>query len=134
PLKLYPVLVNAVLLAVFAWSLRHPPAVIERLARLAEPALPPSGVAYTRGLTRVWCGFFIVNGLLALVTALWPRQAGGDEIWALYNGLIAYLLMGLLFAGEWLLRPHLRRRMEGHVFRGWLPLAEAAARSRDTEF
>jgi uncharacterized membrane protein len=29
--------------------------------------------------------------------------------WTLYNGLIAYFIMGILFAGEWLLRRRLRR-------------------------
>ena len=45
--------------------------------------------------------FFIVNGAIALWTAL----AASDATWALYNGLIAYGLMGAMFAGEWLLRP-----------------------------
>ncbi|MEO7917609.1 MAG: hypothetical protein ABIR16_08190 [Dokdonella sp.] len=104
PLKFYPVLVNAVLLAVFAISLRHPPSAIERLARLQEPDLPEAGVRYTRCVTQVWCGFFIGNGSIALATALW----GSDAVWALYNGLIAYLLMGTLFAGEWLVRRRVR--------------------------
>lgn len=105
PLKLYPVLVNAMLFAVFVYSLRRPPTVIERLARLKEPQLPESGVRYTRRVTQVWSGFFVVNGSIAMGTALFAS----DAIWALYNGLIAYGLMGLLFAGEWLLRQHLRR-------------------------
>ncbi|KFN42935.1 membrane protein [Arenimonas oryziterrae] len=100
PLKLYPVLVNAVMLVVFAVSLRHPPTVIERLARLQEPDLPPEGVVYTRKVTIVWCGFFVLNGSIALITALWCS----DAVWALYNGLLAYVLMGVLFAGEWLVR------------------------------
>nr|WP_255653589.1 MULTISPECIES: hypothetical protein [unclassified Myxococcus] len=108
PLKLYPVLVNSMLLAVFATSLVYPPTVIERLARLREPQLPASGVAYTRRVTQVWCGFFVVNGGIALATALWAS----DATWALYNGLISYGLMGLLFAGEWLVR---RRVRAGHV-------------------
>jgi len=29
--------------------------------------------------------------------------------WTLYTGLIAYGLMGLLFAGEWLVRQRVRR-------------------------
>lgn len=106
PLKLYPVLVNTMLLAVFATSLVYPPSVIERLARLREPALPPSGVAYTRRVTQVWCGFFVVNGGIALGTALWAS----DATWALYNGLIAYGLMGGLFTGEWLVRRRVRAR------------------------
>ena len=40
PLKLYPVVVNAALLAIFAHSLIVPPTVVERLARLREPDLP----------------------------------------------------------------------------------------------
>ena len=107
PLKLYPVLVNAVLLAVFAASLCWPPTAIERIARLRHPDLPPRGVAYTRRVTWVWCGFFVVNGALALATALWA----GERVWALYNGLIAYGLMGLLFAGEWLVRRRVMREL-----------------------
>ncbi|PZQ15441.1 MAG: hypothetical protein DI564_08920 [Rhodanobacter denitrificans] len=106
PLKLYPALVNAVLLTVFAVSLIHPPSAIERLARLREPDLPPAAIAYTRTVTWVWCGFFVVNGTLALATALWADAA----TWALYNGLIAYGLIGVLFAGEWLVRRRVRAR------------------------
>jgi uncharacterized membrane protein len=108
PLKLYPVLVNAVMLGVFGISLRHPPSAVERIARLREPDFPPSAVAYTRKVTIVWCGFFIVNGGIALATAVWAS----DRVWATYNGLIAYLLMGLLFAGEWIVRQRVRARAE----------------------
>lgn len=99
-LLFYPVVVNAVLLLIFAGSLRYPPSLIERIARLQQPDLPPQGVIYTRRVTQVWCGFFVVNGGLALATALYCRF----EVWSLYNGLIAYLLMGLLFAGEYVIR------------------------------
>jgi uncharacterized membrane protein len=94
------VLVNAVMLLIFAGSLFYPPSVVERLARLQQPDLTPQGIRYTRRVTQVWCGFFIINGSIALVTALWSSF----EWWSLYNGLIAYLLMGLLFAGEYLIR------------------------------
>lgn len=104
PLKLYPFIVNAMLLLVFASSLRFGPPVIERLARLREPDLPSSGVRYTRRVTVLWCGFFVVNGSIALATAL----LGSDAAWALYNGLIAYLLMGALFIAEWLVRQRVR--------------------------
>lgn len=104
PLKLYPVLVNVVMLAVFATSLAFPPSAVERIARLTEPDLPPAGVAYTRRVTQVWCGFFVFNGLLALATALWAS----NRVWALYNGLIAYVLIGALFGGEWLVRRRVR--------------------------
>nr|WP_315233659.1 hypothetical protein [uncultured Albidiferax sp.] len=108
PLKLYPVLVNAVLCTVFAASLVFPPSAIERLARLTEPGLRPQAIGYTRQVTKLWCGFFVFNGTVALLTALWASPA----VWALYNGLIAYGLMGLLYAGEWLVR----RRVKAHWF------------------
>ncbi|WP_394680196.1 hypothetical protein [uncultured Comamonas sp.] len=107
--KLYPVWVNAVLLAVFGYSLLHPPSVVERLARLQEPALPASGVRYTRKVTLVWCLFFVLNGAVAAITALW----GSDAVWAFYNGLLAYLLMGCLMGGEWLVRRHVRQPAPG---------------------
>jgi uncharacterized membrane protein len=103
PLKLYPVLVSAVMLIVFGLSLHHPPSAIERIARLTDPELPPAAVAYTRKVTEAWCIFFIANGSIALATAMWAS----DRVWALYNGLIAYVLMGAMFAGEKLLRHRL---------------------------
>jgi uncharacterized membrane protein len=108
PLKLYPVLVNAVMLAVFGFSLVRPPSVVERLARLAEPDLPDAAVPYTRRVTQVWCGYFIFNGSVALATALWAS----NHVWALYNGLVSYVLIGLLFGGEWLVRKRVRARLE----------------------
>lgn len=106
PLKLYPVLVNLGMLTVFGYSLYAPPSMIERMARLSDPALPAYAVAYTRRVTQVWCGFFVINGMLALLTAVWASAA----IWSLYNGVLAYVLMGCLFAGEYLVRIVVRRR------------------------
>jgi len=106
PLKLYPVLVNTGLLGLFAYSLVVPPTVIERIARAQEADLPAAAVLYTRRVTQIWCVFFAVNGAIALVTAVWMPAV----IWTLYNGLIAYLLMGLLFAGEYFARSRFKRR------------------------
>lgn len=107
PLKFYPVLVNAALLALFGASLLRGPSLVERLARLREPDLPPAAVRYTRRVTQIWCVFFIVNGSIAALTALYADTA----TWALYNGLVAYLLIGALFAGEWCVRQLLRSRL-----------------------
>jgi uncharacterized membrane protein len=108
-LKLYPVFVNFALFAGFAYSLFVPPSMAERLARLREPDLPPQAVAYTRRVTQVWCGFFIVNGAAAFITALYASSA----LWWFYNGFVAYLLVGLLFAGEYCVRRCVRRRYNG---------------------
>jgi uncharacterized membrane protein len=106
PLKLYPVLVNVVLLAVFGYSLAAPPSMVERLALLREPALSPAAKVYTRRVTQLWCGFFACNGAVALGTALWASPA----VWSLYTGVIAYVLMGALFGVELLVRMRFKRR------------------------
>jgi uncharacterized membrane protein len=106
PLKLYPVLVNGALLGVFGYSLSVPPSMVERLALLREPALSKAGKAYTRRVTQVWCVFFMLNGVAALYTALWTSAA----IWSLYTGVIAYVLMALLFGVEYLVRMRFKRR------------------------
>jgi uncharacterized membrane protein len=115
PLKLYPALVNLVMFGLFAMSLWRGPTVVERLARLRETNFPPAAIAYTRRVTQVWCGFFVVNGLIAVATALWASAAA----WALYNGLLSYVAMGALMGGEWLVR----RRVRGRI------AAQDAARS-----
>lgn len=102
-LRLYPAGVSLGLLALFAHSLVRPPSMVERFARLAEPDLPPEGVRYTRRVTQVWCVFMAFNGTIAFLTAFASR-----ETWVLWNGLISYLLMGGLFAGEWLIRRRVR--------------------------
>ena len=106
PLKLYPVLVNAGLLGLFSYSLVVPPTIIERIARARDADLPAAAVLYTRRVTQVWCVFFAVNGIIALITALWTPAV----VWTIYNGLIAYVLMGLLFAGEYCVRWRFKRR------------------------
>lgn len=114
PLKLYPVMVSAVLLAVFGASLWRGPTVIERIARMREPQLPPAGVAYTRKVTLAWCAFFVGNGALSAATALWASE----QLWLLYNGLLSYLLIGTFFVAEWLLRQRLRARLAAEAAHG----------------
>jgi uncharacterized membrane protein len=100
-LRAYPVMMNALLLAVFGISLLRGQTVIERLARLRHADLPAAGVRYTRRITQAWCAFFLLNGLAAAILAAW----GTWQAWAWYNGAISYVLMGALLAGEWLIRP-----------------------------
>ncbi|CAB3686270.1 COG4648 family protein [Achromobacter pestifer] len=100
-LRWYPVLINAMMLAVFGISLRVGRPVVEQLARLRHPDLPAEGVRYTRNVTRAWCVFFAFNGAIAAGLAAWAPWSW----WVAYNGAASYGLMGLLIAGEWLLRP-----------------------------
>ena len=96
---LYPLIINFSLAALFALSLRSTPA-ITRLALLKQPALNERGRAYTRKLTEIWLGFFVLNGLLSAALLL-PR----DKIyWSVYCGAISYALIGALIGGEMIFR------------------------------
>lgn len=100
-LKLWPALINAAVAAYFTYTLYYPPTLPARMARLEFPeGLPPIVETYTSWVTRLWVVFLLANGSVAAYTALYSSR----EVWAFYNGGVAYGLMGALFAGEFAYR------------------------------
>lgn len=132
--QLYPVGLSLAAALWCGYTLISPPSAIERLlamanasraklparlrqhiplARSGESAtssglVPPSAaqLIYMRRLTLVWLAFFLLNGSIATYTAFSTTTA----TWALYNGFISYLLVGLLLGVELLYRPIYQRR------------------------
>lgn len=102
----YPVLVNLMLFILFVASVVNGDPLLLRLVRARGIPMSRFGPRYLTLLTVVWAGFFAVNCLVAL----WTTTAS-MEIWALYNGLISYLLVGLLLGAEWIFRRHYKRRL-----------------------
>jgi len=98
--KFYPLMVNGAMFVVFFYSYIKPPSIIEGFARIRHKDLNLQGVNYTAKVTLIWCLFFICNGLASLYTALYASF----DIWVLYNGLISYVLMGLLMSVEFIVR------------------------------
>ncbi|MGZ4960114.1 MAG: hypothetical protein ACXV7J_12730 [Methylomonas sp.] len=88
------------LTALFGHTLWSPPSLIERLVRLQYPEFQPGIAEYLREVTWVWTLFFAVN---VVVCAALPVLAG-QKVWAIYTGVLVYLLMGLLGLGEWFYR------------------------------
>ncbi|MEM6710204.1 MAG: hypothetical protein AAF648_15600 [Pseudomonadota bacterium] len=107
--KTYPIAICGAGFAFCLLSLRHPPSAIERLVRRMGIQPNAAQVRYLRGVTWLWAGFFAVN---ATVTA-WLVAYGTTDGWALYTGGISYLLMALLFAGEYAFRRWYQARYEG---------------------
>ncbi len=104
-LLLYPVVMSAGFLVLFMYSLLFPPSMIEQIARTHDPELPEAGVRYTRKVTIVWSAFFLFNGCIAA----WTVLNGNYKLWGLYNGLISYLIMGVLIIAEYYTRGKVRR-------------------------
>ncbi len=129
-LTFYPALVNLFFLVLFGHTLFAGPSMVYRLATLKDKSIAISPyrkkiAAYCRNVTLVWCCFFIVNGSIALMSVF------GDSyrFWALYNGCIAYILMGLLFAGEYIVRKVVQKNMKGD----FIPLTQVKLNSRDMD-
>ncbi|MDR2247658.1 MAG: AMP-binding protein [Treponema sp.] len=125
-LKLYPVLMNALFLCVFGGTLFFPPVMIFRLAVLQDRTIRGSLAekrveAYCRKVTILWCGFFILNGGVAVYSVFWAS----DAFWSLYNGGISYILIGVLFAGEFIVRKITDKKMPKAF-----PLSQFTAGSR----
>lgn len=101
-LYLPPVLVNLMLLTVFARGLGSPrTALVTRLAEImhGEP-LPEEVAAYTHRVTWAWVFLFAVMATVNLLLALLAPR----ELWSLFANFINYLIVALLFAAEYAIR------------------------------
>lgn len=117
-LKLYSVAISATLLCVFGSSLFFKPNIIFRFACLSDKTIKGSSFEnqvneYCRKVTIIWCAFFIINGSISAFTSLhdFGSDAMNDKIWSVYNGGISYILMGLLFTVEFIVRKMVDKKM-----------------------
>jgi uncharacterized membrane protein/acyl-CoA synthetase (AMP-forming)/AMP-acid ligase II/3-hydroxymyristoyl/3-hydroxydecanoyl-(acyl carrier protein) dehydratase len=111
-LKIYPLLMNILFLAAFGSTLFSPPSMIFRFATMQDKTIigtlnEKRVAAYCRKVTYVWCGFFVFNGSMAA----WTIVSGSDALWSVYNGGISYILIGTLFAGEFMVRKMVQKKM-----------------------
>ena len=103
----YPVGLNFAFFIIFSYSLYHPPSVIEQLARnFSDREFTEAGITYTRNVTIIWSAFFAINGMISA----WTVFYGSMEIWTLYNGLISYLIVGLILGIEVIIRKRVASR------------------------
>jgi len=107
-----PAIVNGVMLIAFARTLGRGPSMIETFARLRRPEVPASRGPYLRTVTAVWCAFFALNIAISLFLALRSTLSA----WTLYNGIVAYVLAGLLLAAERVYRYWRFRGYHGDLF------------------
>jgi len=111
-LKIYPILMNVIFLFVFGITLFLPPPIIYRFAILMDKSIPGSPwnkkiAEYCRKVTIIWCCFFILNGSFAAYTVFY----GSDTLWTIYNGGIVFVLMGIIFAVEFIVRKIFQKKV-----------------------
>ena len=102
--KFYPVCANLTVFLIFFTSLFAKETVIQKIAKQIEGELDEFTKNYTRKLTYVWCVFCFCNLIISIITVFLP-----EKIWALYNGCISYIAIGLMFAVEYMVRMVIRR-------------------------
>ena len=96
--RLYPVVVTGVVFSVFALSLLGTP-IVERFARRMGADLGGGGREYCLRATVAWTIFLAAHLAVTVATVF-----ASLETWALYNGCIAYILIGAMFMGEFAVR------------------------------
>jgi uncharacterized membrane protein len=101
------------MLFLFGASLFNPPTTVFKIALLSDSSIrnSPHFAAiehYCRNVTKVWCAYFALNASISIITFL----CAPNWVWVLYNGFIAYILMGILFAVEWLVRKKVQKGLK----------------------
>lgn len=96
-----PILIFSSLMLLFGSSLRTGATpIITRFAELILGDVAPEVRTYTRKATIAWTLFFMGMLFCALVLGLWAPL----ELWSWFTNVIAYVLIGVMFVGEFLVR------------------------------
>nr|AGS53041.1 FIGfam138462: acyl-CoA synthetase, AMP-(fatty) acid ligase [uncultured bacterium contig00031] len=101
--------------------------MIYRFAVLQDKSIAHSAgknatASYCKKVTVVWVVFFICNGSMAA----WSIFSGSGIFWAVYNGAVSYILMGILFTVEFIVRKKVQKKMTKAI-----PLSAINFKSRD---
>lgn len=75
--------------------------LITQLARaMSATELSPRKLQYTRRVTQVWTGYFLINALVSTLLFLFASR----EIWSFHANILSWPLIASLFLGEHLFR------------------------------
>lgn len=105
--KYYPVIVNFMLFCIFFGSTFKKETIIQKMARLMDSNIKPKALEYTRNLTYIWSIFMLANFFVSLATVFMS-----EKIWAIYNGFLSYILVGLFFIIEYIVRINFKKKYD----------------------
>lgn len=108
--KLIPIFIQLSLMLFFGKTLlkNKGPSLVERFALLEFPDIPPVLSRYCRHLTIMWTGFFAFNVIACILLAFFAPV----EWWAIYTGVLIFLLTAVLMVAEYIWRFFLFRRID----------------------
>ncbi|WP_428356314.1 hypothetical protein [Methyloprofundus sp.] len=108
--KLIPIIIQLSLMLFFGKTLLRDkgPSLVERFAQLEFPVMPPVLSRYCRHLTIMWTGFFAFN----IVTCIFLALFASVEWWAIFTGVLIFMLTAMLMIAEYIWRFFLFRRIE----------------------
>jgi uncharacterized membrane protein len=98
-LLILPAATQATFGLAFLRSLKDTP-LIEHFARMVKPDLSVPEQAHCRRWTRIWGYYLLVLAAFGLVLAKYASLA----VWTIYVGVVTYVLVGVLFAIEYVVR------------------------------
>jgi uncharacterized membrane protein len=103
------VAIHLALAVMFAMTLRSgQEPLVTALARRVHGGLAPGVAAYSRKVTIVWSGYFVLMAAVSIGLFLFAPFAA----WAVFANLVTPLALVLLFVGEFLLRYRLHPEFE----------------------
>lgn len=102
-LRAYPLVISCGVWFLFVRSLFKIP-LVEVFARRMGEKLDVAGVQYCRRVTVAWVIFMTLHVAVTTATLFLSHH-----VWALYNGCLAYILIGGMFAVEFLIRKRVKR-------------------------
>jgi len=108
-IKLYPALADLAYLTIMITSFIFPPTLayyfINIFDKSMKKVIPKQRFdLYCFRASIVWCVYFVLDGIVSILTVTIPAgREDSNLIWGAYNAGITYIIMGLIFAGEFII-------------------------------
>ncbi|MDY0050596.1 MAG: hypothetical protein RBR73_07605 [Halothiobacillaceae bacterium] len=111
-----PLFIYGALFLSFASTLRRgQEPLVSRIARAIRGELPPSAARYTRRVTQLWAGYFVLMFFVALGLALWAPL----PVWSWFANVLGYGLTAAVFLLEFFVRRRVLRELSHPDLKGY---------------
>lgn len=87
--------------------------LISRFAKIIKPDASDAIMDYCRWVTWAWAFFFLVMAILSWIVSVYASI----EAWSWFTNVISYILLGLMFIVEYIVRMIL---MKEHIDRSFI--------------